>query len=320
LTNLLHASAILAALLLSRVASAQIPAGDDIGYGTANASGRCVGMGLERHATSATLNNNGTRFGNGIAIMALNLSANACASLNTPIGTVKIKTQAYGSGCAALYYLIWKHDSIDPTFVWSGSSDAHGFMCTADSLATTSPIDATTTANTGNGIGTTGISLTTTAYLDHVYSIVCDDYTGSPAQTWGGPADSDVVFSDNQTWDGRPAALPCYIAERRLKLPAATGIEATTLSSSANWVEFITDFRTLQPPVPRAEGDVAGISLTKYAPTIYTDLTAVFTINGQTGFCSDCDPPSIPPKACTSEGAKTGAFVHRLSGTNYCTY
>jgi hypothetical protein len=320
LTKLFQAFAIVAALLLSKVASAQIAAGDDIGYANGNTSGRCIGVGLSRRATAATLNNNATEFTNGIAIMALNLSANVCASLNTPNGTVKIKTQAYGSGCAALYYLIWKRGSVDPTFMWSGPSDAHGFICTADTLATTSPIDATTTANTGTGNATIGISLTTNAYLDHIYSVVCDDFTGTPAQTWSGPADSDVVFSDNLTWDSLPSALPCYIAERRLKLPSATGTEATTLSSSVNWVEFITDFRTLQAPVPRAEGDVAGISLTKYAPTMYVNLTASFTINGQTGFCSDCDPPSNPPKACTSAGAKTGAYVHRLDGTNYCTY
>jgi hypothetical protein len=49
-------------------------------------------------------------------------------------------------------------------------------------------------------------------------------------------------------------------------------------------------------------------------------LTATFKIDGQTGYCEDCDPPSNPPKACTRTGAKTGAYVHRLNGKNYCTY
>ena len=136
---------------------------------------------------------------------------------------------------------------------------------------------------------------------------------------WTGPT---RIWSSarNRTWGGQPSALPCYIAERRQKLPDATGTEAGILSTSVNWVEFITAFRTLQAPVPRAVGDVGGISATKYAPTMYSNLTATFTINGQTGFCSDCDPPSNPPKACTSAGRKTGAYVHRLNGTNYCTY
>jgi len=56
----------------------------------------------------------------------------------------------------------------------------------------------------------------------------------------------------------------------------------------------------------RAQGDVAGIAATKYASTTYADLTTTFTTNGQTGFCNDCDPPSNPPKVCTSVRAKTG--------------
>jgi len=310
------------ALLLGRicVASAQIPAGDDIGYQNGAVSGRCVATGLLVGGSSIRVFGNGTGATNGTAIIALNLSRNVCVSLNTPPGSVQLATQPYGSGCAAIYYLVWQQHSRDPWFYWLGPADAHALMCTADTLSTTSPTDGTSTANLGSGTETTGISLTTTAYLDHIYSIVCDDFSGKQTQKWTGPADSDLVFSANRTWDGHPIALPCYIAERRLKLPGATGTEAATLSTSVNWVEFIAAFRTLQEPVPRGEGDVAGISQMKYAATTYANLKATFTTNGQTGFCSDCDPPSNPPKACASRGARTGAYVHRLNGKNYCTY
>jgi hypothetical protein len=313
--------ALVTALLLGNISVclAQIPAGDDIGYQNGAVSGRCVASDLVVGGTSIRILNSSSAVMNGIAIIALNLSRNACVSLNTPPGSVQLAFQAYGSGCAAIYYMVWQPHSRDPWLYWLGPADAHALMCTADTLSTTSPTDAAPTANVGSGTETTGKSLTTTAYLDHIYSIVCDDFSGTQAQKWAGPADSDLVFSANRTWGGQPVALPCYIAERRLKLPASTGTEAANLSTSVNWVEFIAAFRTFQPPVPRAEGDVAGI-LTKYAPTMYGNLAATFTLDGQTGFCSDCDPPSNPPKPCTSGGRKTGAYVHRLNGTNYCTY
>lgn len=302
------------------VALAQIPAGGDIGYQNGAVSGRCVASDLVVGGSSIRILNGGSAVVNGIAIIALNLSKNACVSLNTPPGSVQLAIQAYGSGCAAIYYMVWQSHSRDPWLYWLGPADAHALMCMAETLSTTSPTDAAPTANVGNGTQTTGKSLTTTAYLDHIYSIVCDDFSGTQAQKWAGPADSDLVFSANRTWGGQPSALPCYIAERRQKLPHATGTEAGILSTSTNWVEFITAFRTLQTPVPRAQGDVAGIAATKYASTTYADLTTTFTTNGQTGFCNDCDPPSNPPKVCTSVRAKTGAYVHRLNGKNYCTY
>ena len=320
--RLIQGCALVTALLFGHISItwAQIPAGDDIGYQNGAVSGRCVASDLVHGGTSIRILNGGSGVMNGIAIIALNLSRNACVSLNTPPGSVQLAIQAYGSGCAAIYYMVWQPHTRDPWLYWLGPADAHALMCTADTLSTISPIDAAPTVKVGNGTETTGKSLTTTAYLDHIYSIVCDDFSGTQVQKWTGPTDSDLVFSANRTWGGQPIALPCYIAERRLKLPSATGTEAGTLSTSVNWVEFIAAFRTLQPPVPRAVGDVGGISATKYAPTRYVDLTATFKIDGQTGYCEDCDPPSNPPKACTRTGAKTGAYVHRLNGKNYCTY
>ena len=100
-------------------------------------------------------------------------------------------------------YMIWQPHSRDPWLYWLGPADAHALMCTADTLSTTSPTDAAPTANVGSGTETTGKSLTTTAYLDHIYSIVCDDFSGTQAQNWAGPADSDLVFSANRTWGGQ---------------------------------------------------------------------------------------------------------------------
>ena len=99
---------------------------------------------------------------NGIAIIALNLSRNACVSLNTPPGSVQLAFQAYGSGCAAIYYMVWQPHSRDPWLYWLGPADAHALMCTADTLSTTLPTDAAPTAKVGSGTETSGISLTTT--------------------------------------------------------------------------------------------------------------------------------------------------------------
>jgi hypothetical protein len=322
LIRLIAELALVVVLLIAKfsVAHAQIPAGDQIGYQSPALSGRCLATDLKPATTSIRILSGGSAALNGVAIIALNLSRDVCVSLNTPPGSVQLAFQAYGSGCAAIYYMVWQPHSRDPWFYWLEPADAHALMCTADTLATSSTIDVPASANTGTGTETAGISLTTRNYLDHIYSIVCDDFSDKELQNWTGPADSDLVFSGNRSWGGQPKSLPCYIAERRLKLPGATGTESGKLGSSANWVQFIAALKTLQAPVARAEGDVAGISLTKYAATPYADLATTFTANGQTGFCSDCDPPSNPPKACASKGAKTGAYVHRLNGKTYCTY
>jgi hypothetical protein len=302
------------------ISRAQIPAGGDIGFTNGAVSGRCVATDQKTGVTSLRVLNGGSAALNGVAIIALNLSSDVCVSLNTPPGAVQVATRRYGAGCAALYYLVWKEHMRDPWFYWLGPADAHALMCTADTLATTSTLDGFATANTGTGTETAGVSLMTKGYLDHVYSIVCDDFDGKELQKWSGPDDSGLVFSANRLWSGQPAGLPCYISERRLKLPGSTGTESAKLSTSSNWVEFIAAFRTLQAPVPRQEGDVAGIALTKYAGTLFADLAKTFTADGQTGYCSDCDPPHTPPRACTSKATRTGAYVHRLHGVNYCTY
>jgi hypothetical protein len=321
LIRLLAGLALVLVLFLAKIsaARAQIPAGDQIGYQSPALSGRCLATDLKPGTTSIRVLSGGSAALNGVAIIALNLSRDVCVSLNTPPGAVQVATQRYGHGCAALYYMVWQQHSRDPWFYWLEPADAHALMCTADTLATTSTLDAAT-SSTGTGTETAGVSLTTKGYLDHIYSIVCDDFSGKELQKWTGPADSGLVFSGNRSWGGQPTAMPCYIAERRLKLPGATGAESGKLGSSANWVEFIAALKTLQAPVARAEGDVAGISLTKYAATPYADLATTFTDDGQTGYCSDCDPPRNPPRPCTSKGAKTGAYVHRLNGKNYCTY
>jgi hypothetical protein len=321
LIRLIARLALVLVLFLAKisVALAQIPAGDQIGYQSPALSGRCLATDLKPATTSIRILSGGSAALNGVAIIALNLSRDVCVSLNTPPGAVQVATQRYGAGCAALYYMVWQQHSRDPWFYWLEPADAHALMCTADTLATTSTLDAVI-ANTGTGTETAGISLTTKDYLDHIYSIVCDDFSGKELQNWTGPADSGLVFSGNRSWGGQPIAMPCYIAERRLKIPNATGAESGSLDRSSNWVEFIAALKTLQAPVARAEGDVAGISLTKYAATPYADLAATLIADGQTGFCSDCDPPRNPPRPCTSAGRKTGAYVHRLNGTNYCTY
>jgi hypothetical protein len=41
-------------------------------------------------------------------------------------------------------------------------------------------------------------------------------------------------------------------------------------------------------------------------------------INGARRYCVDCDPPANPPVACTSTGAKTGAWINGLNNTWIC--
>ena len=49
----------------------------------------------------------------------------------------------------------------------------------------------------------------------------------------------------------------------------------------------------------------------------FADLPGSVT-NGVRRYCIDCDPPANPPVACTSTGAKTGAWVNGLNGTWVC--
>jgi hypothetical protein len=41
-------------------------------------------------------------------------------------------------------------------------------------------------------------------------------------------------------------------------------------------------------------------------------------VNGASFYCPDCDPPANPPTACTSSGAKSGAWVHGINSTWIC--
>jgi len=49
----------------------------------------------------------------------------------------------------------------------------------------------------------------------------------------------------------------------------------------------------------------------------FADLPSSVT-NGVRRYCTDCDPPANPPVACTSAGAKTGAWVNGLNNTWVC--
>jgi len=49
----------------------------------------------------------------------------------------------------------------------------------------------------------------------------------------------------------------------------------------------------------------------------FADLPSSVT-NGARRYCIDCDPPANPPVACTSTGAKTGAWINGLNNTWLC--
>jgi hypothetical protein len=49
----------------------------------------------------------------------------------------------------------------------------------------------------------------------------------------------------------------------------------------------------------------------------FADLPSSVT-NGARRYCLDCDPPANPPVACTSAGAKTGAWINGLNNTWIC--
>lgn len=49
----------------------------------------------------------------------------------------------------------------------------------------------------------------------------------------------------------------------------------------------------------------------------FADLPGSVT-NGVRRYCVDCDPPANPPVACTSAGAKTGAWINGLNNTWIC--
>jgi Concanavalin A-like lectin/glucanases superfamily len=49
----------------------------------------------------------------------------------------------------------------------------------------------------------------------------------------------------------------------------------------------------------------------------FADLPSSVT-NGARRYCADCDPPANPPVACTSTGARTGAWVNGLNNTWIC--
>lgn len=63
-------------------------------------------------------------------------------------------------------------------------------------------------------------------------------------------------------------------------------------------------------------GNISGLTVSTGIK--FSDLPSP-VINGASFYCPDCDPPANPPIACTSSGAKTGAWVHGLNGAWICT-
>ncbi|HLW69468.1 MAG TPA: hypothetical protein VKS22_02485 [Candidatus Binataceae bacterium] len=87
-----------------------------------------------------------------------------------------------------------------------------------------------------------------------------------------------------------------------------------TPSTTTGGSSFTTPTLTVLPG-----GNVAVASTLIVNGSTFANLPAT-AINGGRTWCSNCDPPTNPPSACTSSGAKTGAFADGVNNQWICAF
>ena len=99
------------------------------------------------------------------------------------------------------------------------------------------------------------------------------------------------------------------------------GSPASIVNVISNPASPVTIRDAALPNVPLANSGkswwVYGKSAAQDLGMKFADLPAT-AVNGAARYCSDCDPPANPPAACTSSGAKTGAWAHGLNNSWTC--
>jgi hypothetical protein len=207
--------------------------------------------------------------------------------------------------------------TIGNTWTLSGNTTFSGVPSFAGGLqhlvATALPNPAAPTITV---IGTTGSS----SYGP--YYVVCHDYNGgttylSPSSNTvaNGPA---ALSSSNYiqiNWTGINNCASWDV----LKGSATTALVTNLAGSITSFNDQGQSTSTYTPPARNTSGDVmVGTMFVSSGLTFASTPSSV--TNGAHFYCPDCDPPTNPPSACTSSGAKTGAMVYGVHNQWICAY
>jgi hypothetical protein len=159
------------------------------------------------------------------------------------------------------------------------------------------------------------------------YYLVCHDRNGGITE----PSPAGSISSGNSTLDAsnynqiswRPVD-GCWSWDL-LKGDAHTALATLQQPQLSAPEGFITTFKDIgqsthayTPPTRNTTADVkvAGMSV---SGGIRWPLPRG-PVNGASFYCPNCDAPASPPESCTSDGARTGSWVHGLNNLWICTY
>ncbi|HKV56360.1 MAG TPA: glycosyl hydrolase family 28-related protein [Candidatus Binataceae bacterium] len=164
-------------------------------------------------------------------------------------------------------------------------------------------------------VGTTG----STSYGP--YYVVChDDNGGSTLYSTGsntvtnGPATLNSSNHIHIAWTGETGCYSWDLLKGNISTSLATNLAAAPTAFD----DVGQSTSAYVAPLRNTTGDVSGGVLLSTGVT-FANLPTT-PVNGARIFCSDCDPPTNPPVACTHSGARSGAFADGLNGSWICAY
>ncbi len=154
------------------------------------------------------------------------------------------------------------------------------------------------------------------------YYIVCHDYNGgttylSPSSNTvaNGPATLNASNYIQISWTGISNCSSWDVLKGSVTTALATNVAGKT--TAFNDQGQSTSAYT--PPLRNNSGDVTAGTMFVSSGLSFAATPSSVT-NGAHFYCPDCDPPTNPSAACTSNGAKTGSMVYGVHNQRVCAY
>ncbi len=149
------------------------------------------------------------------------------------------------------------------------------------------------------------------------YFIVCHDVNGGvtlPSGSSNTVANGPTTLSNsnyiNITWSAVSGCATFDI----LKGSTSTALAIGATGTSYHDVGGSTG--AYAAPIRNTTGDLSGLAQISTGMT-FAKLPGT-VVNGMRVYCTNCDPPVNPPAACTSSGARTGAFADGINNNWLC--
>ena len=149
------------------------------------------------------------------------------------------------------------------------------------------------------------------------YFVVCHDANGGvtlPSASSNTVANGPPTLSSsnyvNITWSAVSGCASFDILKGSTGTALAIGVTGTSYHDVGGSTSAYT------APIRNTTGDLSGLAQISTGTT-FAKLPGT-VVNGMRVYCTNCDPPANPPIACTSSGARTGAFADGVNNNWLC--